>query len=130
MPHFVEGCVWSNQLKIATIHEEATGQAEEVMKDRLKRCLSSYGLALKFLPEANHMKKMQQKILIEHAEICYYAYSLRHQLKIPPPVFKKFLLTGQKSLKRSGLRKENDKTGITTFYDQAFSAEKLSAGSA
>ncbi|MGK5093151.1 hypothetical protein WDW89_14190 [Deltaproteobacteria bacterium TL4] len=137
LSHYVEACLWSNQLKIQTIHEEfASGKTEslnaiesnmiqeefskanieKVMRGLLKNCLTAYATSLKLLPNLSNMKQMQKKILIEHAKMCLYAYSLKMQLKASDAVIKSIILSGSKSLRKAEYTPENDKMNLISNY--------------
>ncbi|MBF0352235.1 MAG: hypothetical protein HQM11_14475 [SAR324 cluster bacterium] len=145
LPFYLEACIWGNELKNMTVQEEFAVKGVDLMhlnsellpselnseylnssmKNALKKCLVAYGNSIKLLSGIGNMRQMQQKILLDHAQICLYAFSLKEQLKIPPSVFKEFLLGGRKSLLMSKLTEEYDKRGLLGNYQQILEAQGL-----
>lgn len=125
MPFFVQGCIWMNQVQIASIYEEFSPKAKPMINNRLQKCLAAYGMALKYLPAIQKKRQLYQKILTEHAQVCLYAYRLRKKLNIPNTVYKKFVTTGYKSLKQSGLKPQLDTKGLYEQYKKVFKTEEI-----
>lgn len=125
MAYFIQGCIWMNQLQIIAIFEEQNPKVRKLMNNVLQHCLESYGKSLKFLPAIEHNKELQQKILIEHAQICLYAYTLRKKLCIPVTVYRQLVITGYKSLIKSEIDPRRDSKRVLERYKETITKEKL-----
>ncbi len=125
VPHFLQGRISLQRLKIAVIHKDYNPKVKPMVQERLQKTLIAFGNSLKTVSSLQAHNPLRKQIFVGHAVACLFAYNLRSFLGIPPTVFQKLLMTGKNSLEQSGLRVADDVTDLFPQYIHALTEQGM-----